>query len=484
MPEKTGYQAQEMAEFVERILGNGLARRMLSFCTAECSKCGRRMDLLLRRYYGDKPKLCLQCNVAYMMISNTLDMFITKSGTAKEEVVQNLKDPMWRKGLSSVLEGIANYGIQKPFTASRPFLVVWNITKACNLRCKHCYASAQTVAPDELSTEQALNAIDKMGDAGIAYVALSGGEPLIRSDFWKLVERIQKNEMAYSIATNGTLLTPEKVRMLKEKNCIYVQISLDGATAEKHDFFRGLGMFERTIEGIKNAVAGGLVVGIAMTVTKHNIEEVPQAIDLAERLGAAIFMHYNFIPTGRGKGIIDLDIDPEQRENLLKLLAEETGKRKIALLSTAPQYARVSVQNGKVASLTHFDIFGQDPNIKTDLSFLADFVGGCGTSRLYFAMDYNGDLMPCVFLPIVVGNIKNVDLIKLWDEEDVFQKIRKRSCFEGRCATCEYTAKCGGCRGRSYGYYGDVTHSDPGCIYNMDEWKKIKASAEVKIPSS
>lgn len=473
-----------MAEFVERILGNGLARRMLSFCTAECPKCGRRMDLLLRQYYGDGQRLCLQCNVAYMMISNTLDMFIARSGTDKEEVVQNLRDPMWRKGLSSVLEGIANYGIQRPFTASRPFLVVWNITKGCNLRCKHCYASAQTIAPDELTTEEALSAIDKMGDAGIAYVALSGGEPLMRSDFWKLVERIRENDMAYSIATNGVLLTSEKARMLKEKNCLYVQISLDGATAEKHDFFRGEGMFERTLKGIQNAVAEGLVVGIAMTVTRHNIEEVPQAIDLAERLGATIFMHYNFIPTGRGKEIINLDIDPEQRENLLMYLAGEAGKRKISLLSTAPQYARVSVQSGGVASLTHFDAFGQDPNMKTDVSFLADFVGGCGTSRLYFAMDYNGNLMPCVFLPIVVGNIKNTDLIRLWDEEDVFHKIRKRSCFEGRCASCEYTAKCGGCRARSYGYYGDVTHSDPGCIYNMDEWEKIKASAEAKMPNA
>lgn len=126
---------------------------------------------------------------------------------------------MWRKGLASVLEGIAKYGPQKPFTAYAPFLVVWNISRLCNLACIHCYENAHTARPDELTTMQALKAVDKMADAGVAYIAVSGGEPLMRPDFFYIVDHIRRREMAFSIATNGTLLTDENVRKLKEAGC-------------------------------------------------------------------------------------------------------------------------------------------------------------------------------------------------------------------------------------------------------------------------
>lgn len=468
--------AEGMAHTVETFLNSPISRAFLKFSTARCKKCGRRMDASLRKYVDPNVKLCMKCNIAYRLTKGVLNGVTAKVGLKKEDIDTNLKDPMWRKGISSVLEGIAEYGVSRPFTAYSPFLVVWNVTKVCNLKCKHCYESAGVPPADELTTEEAVAAVDKMADAGVAYIALSGGEPLARQGFWDIVKRINEREIALSIATNATLLTKENARKLKEANCLFAQISLDGATPETHNSFRGANAFERTIEGIKNAVEAGIQVGIATTVTKFNYDEVPQIIDLAESLGANIFMHYNFIPTGRGKEIMDMDLSPDEREKLLDMLASQIGKRKISLLSTAPQYSRVCSEMTSAVSLTHFDNIGQMEGMKDSVKFLGEFVGGCGTGRLYCALDYNGDITPCVFIPIKLGNIRNDDFLDVWHNSPDLKKIRNRDAFV-KCGTCAYKATCGGCRARAYSYYGDLTQCDVGCILNKEEWNKLKASS-------
>lgn len=474
-PKKKKSQAEAMVETVEKILGNSFSRGILKLSTRRCKKCGRRIELSLKEYTGEKQDLCIRCRLGSYLTKKALDFVINKLGleSEKDEMIKNLKDPMWRKGLASVLEGIAEYGPKKPFTSYAPFLIVWNFTKACNLRCIHCYEAAEKPSPDELTTKEAFDAVDKMADAGVAYVALSGGEPLVRPDFFEVAERIREREMAFSIATNGTLLTKEIVKKLEKLKCLYVQISLDGAKPETHNSFRGANAFERTVKGIKNAVKSKMTVGVATTVTKHNYNEVPEIINLAEKLGADLFMHYNFIPTGRGKEIINLDISPKEREELLKMLAEETKKREnFLLLSTAPQYGRVCTEYSLV-SLTHFDTFGQQyPS--DNISFLAEFIGGCGTGRLYMALEPNGDLEPCVFIPIKIGNIKTDDLLDVWHNSPVLNKIRDRNNFSGNCSVCKNKNICGGCRARAYAYFGDLSAPDPGCIYNQKEWDKLK----------
>ncbi len=476
-------EARLMAEFIEKWLGNSLIRKILGFLTKRCPKDGRRAEIALEMYAtGKKRKLCLSCRFSAFLISKFLDSIIKRLDTSKEDVKTQLNDPMWRKGLSSVLEGIAKYGPTKPFTAYAPFLVVWNFTKACNLHCRHCYEVADKPAADELTTAEALDAVDKMAQAGVAYIAISGGEPFVRKDLFQIVERIRHHGMGFSIATNGTLLTKENVEKLKQYNCLFVQVSLDGATPESHNWFRGQNMFEKTIEGIKNAVDAGLSVGIATTVTNHNYNEVQDIINLAEKLGVGTFMHYNFVPTGRGKDIIKLDITPEQREEMLKMMAKQTG-RKIRVLSTAPQFARVCVQNEAMSfPMTHFDYTSGE--YSKSIKFLADFVGGCGTGRLYCALEPNGDIIPCVFIPIKLGNIKNDDFLKIWHESDVFNKIRKRDEFGGSCGSCDYRNICGGCRARAYAYFDDIQGPDPGCINNKELFDEIKNCANCQNCSS
>jgi radical SAM protein with 4Fe4S-binding SPASM domain len=460
-----------MAHLVEKWLGNPLSRSILRFCTTR-DRCGRRAELVLRKYAGENPKLCRSCSTAYLIVEGILNSIIEKGNQDRATIRLHLKDSMWRKGLASVLEGIAEYGISRPFTGYSPFLIVWNVTRACNLRCVHCYEEARTKRPDELDTGEAKLAVRRLADAGVAYIAFSGGEPLMRPDLFEIIDEVKNNEMAFSLATNATLATTEVAQRLRKLDCAFVQVSLDGANPETHDRFRGAKSFERTVAGMKNLVDAGIPAGVATTVTKRNLAEVPSIVDKAEELGAMLFMNYNFIPTGRGAAIKGEDLTPTEREELLTWMMQQIGKRKLNLLSTASQYGRICASTG-VLSLTHFDTFGQDPQVAKSAQFLSEFVGGCGTSRLYCALEPNGDIEPCVFIPIILGNIIRDDFLDIWHHHPLLNAIRNRSNFKGHCGVCEHRNICGGCRARAYGYFGDLTESDPGCILNQDAWESL-----------
>jgi len=465
--------AESMAQLIDSWLDNSFSKRILRFCTVR-DGCGRRVELALRRYAGEDVKTCLACSTAYHIVSAILNSIFGKSRLENATIRQELKVSMWRKGLASVLEGIGRYGINKPFTGFSPFLIVWNLTRACNLNCVHCYESAHARAPDELDTDQAKLAVRKLADAGVAYIALSGGEPFTRHDLFQIIEEIERNEMAFSLATNGTLVTRKVAARLKQLNCGFVQVSLDGATPHIHNSFRGAKSFERTVEGVRNLVDAGINVGVAATATKHNLSEIPYVVDKAEELGAMLFMCYNFIPTGRGINMKRKDLSPKEREKLLNWMAEQIGKRKLNLLSTAPQYSRICNNIGQL-NLTHFDTFAQSHQAFAESArFLGEFVGGCGAARLYCALEPNGDIEPCVFIPLTVGNILRDDFTKLWHNHPTFKKIRDRESFKGYCGTCEYRNLCGGCRAQSYAYFNDLTESDPGCILNVKRAQPIQ----------
>ncbi|KXA90944.1 hypothetical protein AKJ57_03075 [candidate division MSBL1 archaeon SCGC-AAA259A05] len=458
-----------MAELIESWLGNPLFRRVLGLFTKR-SAGERRFEKILRHYAGEEVDFGLGDRVSHLLVERILDSVVQGAGLEPNEARENLKQGYWRKGLASVFEGITWRGPQKPFTSYCPFLVVWNFTNACNLNCKHCYQKADRPTPDELTTEEALDAVDEMADAGLAYIAMSGGEPLMRDDFFEVVEKIGERDMGFSLATNGTMLSEERVEKLEKNDCLYAQISVDGRR-DTHNDLRGADSFERTIDGVRNAVDSDLTVGIAMTVTGDNLSDVDWVIDKTEEVGADIFMHYNFIPAGRGKDNIELDISPEEREGLLKKLAKASEDRDIDLLSTSPQYGRVCAEGGlATTSLTHFDTVGQEEGMGERVEFLAEFVGGCGTGRLYWALQPNGDLTPCVFLPKKLGNIREDDFLETWRNHPFLEKIREREGFKGNCGSCEHRNICGGCRARAYGYFDDILAPDPGCLKNEEYW--------------
>jgi MoaA/NifB/PqqE/SkfB family radical SAM enzyme len=231
------------------------------------------------------------------------------------------------------------------------------LTNLCNLRYRHCYNEAGSRSSDELSTTEKLRVVEELARSGVVSLALSGGEPLMATDFFVVAAKVKEEGMHPTVATNGTLISHDMARKLKALGADYVEISLDSVDAGEHDRFRGFhGAFERTLQGIKNCVAEGIYTCIATTVTKLNVSQVAAIIELARHLKVKRFIAFNFIPTGRGADALGLDLTAEKREELLKQLFIQSHTNGIEVLSTAPQYARVSLECSGRASVapTHF----------------------------------------------------------------------------------------------------------------------------------
>ncbi|MCQ8898369.1 MAG: radical SAM protein [Hadesarchaea archaeon] len=464
---------------VQRWLGNPLTRFLLRFVTGE-SRGGSRLDLAIRRYVGEKVEMDPRDLLAFLLVSTLLNRGSGLFGYPRQELKKKLGDPVMRRGIANVLEGIGRYGVRRPFVTAAPFLVVWNYTNACNLRCRHCYQSAgQEPGKNELSTEEAKRAVDELADSGVVALAFSGGEPLLRRDLLEVGARAKERGLFLSVATNGTLLTRERCREMKGV-FDYVEVSLDGFE-ETHDRFRGIpGVWRRTCEGIRNSVAEGLDTCVAITATHHNLKEIPSLIDFVRgELGAQRVMVFNYVPVGRGREMVEEDLSPQERWELLCQLYRRMVEG-FFCLSTAPQLSVVSLQmaEGKLGPVpTHFASRGMLEALRGRTRSLADFLGGCGAGRLYCGLQPDGEVVPCVFLPIPLGNLRERRLKEIWGSSEVLWRLRDRDSLQG-CGTCQYRYVCGGCRARAYGYFGDVQAADPGCPYNSRYWEELKASLQ------
>lgn len=516
------------------VADNPFVRNLLQGSSKFCqSDNGNRLEVALELYVGVRRKACIMCHIARLVLAPILKIATKSFGATEDQLKERFHDPYWRRGLTSVIKGIALFGVTRPYVPGAPFQVVWNITRACNLRCKHCYENAGMRDRFELSTEEALRGIDILADAGVLILAFSGGEPTVRPDLPILIRHAAERGMYVAIATNAIALSSMKrLRMLKEAGLGFVQISLDGVDPETHDLFRGVkGSFEKTVQGIKNCVVEDLFVEIATTATHYNYEEIPQIVDFVERLGINWFMLYNFIPTGRGASIIEADLTPEEREDLLRMLWWKMKTMKIEVLSTAPQFARVAqevegeaakcirlkdVQFGDIMHMrginqqvsagmieagpndfsacnevvvpTHF----YNSKFSGDLQRLADFIGGCGCGRFYLSIEPNGDIYPCVFFPheekVRVGNLMRDNFEEIWRRSELLKLVRNKDLLEVDCKGCEYLYTCGGCRARAYNYFKDIFAPDPGCIINKRHWlslqRELKEGFEArKVPT-
>ncbi|MFA6331850.1 MAG: radical SAM protein [Methanoregula sp.] len=415
--------------------------------------------------------MCWKCRLAGKIVGYTLRKSSNLFGVGNEDIKKGLAEPVFKNGLMNVLNGIARYGVTRPQIVNAPFLVVWDFTHRCNLHCKHCYQDAQLALPDELDTEEAKHLIREMADAGVVVIAFSGGEPLMRKDFFEIAAYAHQQGMYIALASNGTMITPEIAGRLKKIGVDYVEISLDGKDAAYHDALRGIdGAFERSVTGIRNCVENGIYSCIATTVTQDNYDQVPEIYQLAADLGVTRVIFFNFIPTGRGAEMADKDITPCQREDLLRfILAKNIPGFTPEVLSTAPQLARVAIQRDKDAGVPvgHFHL-GTELSGKTRM--LADFIGGCGAGRLYCSIEPQGDVQPCVFMPIKVGNIRQTPFLEIWHNAEVLKNLRDRDLLTGTCGSCTNKYICGGCRARAWAYFHDLTMPDPGCI-NNDSWR-------------
>ncbi len=247
------------------------------------------------------------------------------------------------------------------------------------MRCVHCYESAGKRGVNELSSNDVINGLSRMADAGVTSIAFSGGEPTLHPNILDFIKYTKNSGMYAAMATNGYILANNrKCNEFIDAGLEFIQISLDGVNSGTHDSFRRVnGAWERAVESVKNFVDAGIFVEVATTVTKHNMAEIPEMIDFVRDLGVDWFMLYNFIPTGKGTEIMDMDLSPKDRSGLLKMAYNENSED-MQILSTAPQYASVAesmLSKNSAVIPTHF----YNPEYTNPaLMQLAEFIGGCG----------------------------------------------------------------------------------------------------------
>lgn len=282
------------------------------------------------------------------------------------------------------------------FSAQTKPVVMWNLTRRCNLACSHCYMDAIPKEDDELSLEEGVRLTDDLARMKIPILILTGGEPLMSRNFFSIAFHAREAGLRTVISTNGTLITPEVARLLAEAKIRYVGVSLDSALPASHDKFRGVpGAFDRALQGLRNARDAGLKTGLRITLTRDNWQDVPALLNLALEENIPRFCLYHLVPTGRGAGISDKDVSSEQRRSVIRLLAEaavELKDKNIEILTTD------SPMDGAYL----LEILKDDPRRDYVRKLLTN-AGGCSAGAKVANISYQGDVHPCHFMPQVVG---------------------------------------------------------------------------------
>ena len=337
-------------------------------------------------------------------------------------------------------------------------LVAWEITRNCNLSCVHCRASA-TMGPyeGELDTAACLNLLDQIHEVGDPIIILTGGEPLLRPDIFEIARYGTDRGLRMVMAPNGTLITQDKARQMADAGIKRISISLDGATREIHDRFRGVdGAFEGALQGIAMAKKAGVEFQINTTITKSNLDQISDIQKLAVDLGAVAHHIFLLVPTGRGKYIVDTEIDAQEYEETLNWFYDQRGKSPLQLKATcAPHYYRILRQRAKKEGQpVTFQTHGLDAVSRGCL-------GGVG----FCFISHTGIVQPCGFLNVACGDVTQKPFQEIWNHSDVFLRLRDYDCLSGKCGDCEYKKVCGGCRARAFEATGDYMAEEPLCNY-------------------
>ena len=343
----------------------------------------------------------------------------------------------------------------------KPKWIAWEITRRCNLKCVHCRSSSELEAkghPDFPTTE-AFRIIDDIAGYAQPVMVLSGGEPLLRPDVFDIAQYGTGRGLRMCLATNGTLVTDEICRKIKESGIRIVSLSLDGSTEEVHDDFRSQkGAFEGTIAATKLFRKHRIEFIINSSFTKRNQEEIPKVYRLAKELGATAWYMFMIVPTGRGEEIMNELISKEEYEEILEwhYRMEKDEPEMLVRPTCAPHYYRVVLQKAKEE--------GARLERRT-LKFSTGGAKGCLAGQLICLITVDGDVLPCSYFPKPAGNIGEQPFREIWEHSELFKEMRDFKKYKGRCGSCEYLNVCGGCRARSYSVHGDYLEEEPFCSY-------------------
>ena len=368
---------------------------------------------------------------------------------------------------------------------TNPFVVIWEMTRACDLACVHCRAAAQSRRSQfELTSPEGFRLIDQIAQLQPKVFVITGGDPLKRDDVYDMIAYAKRSGLEPSVTPSATpLLTPEAIRKMKDHGVTRLAISLDHYYAEAHDDFRRVpGSFDLTIRAIEAARDNNIPVQINSTVSKHTAEDMPRMAELLSKYENIVMWSVFFlVPTGRAK-TADM-IDPEEVETLFGRLYEISKRVKYNVRTTeAMHYRRYVLQQmmreqgrsvdelidpatGLVDASTVFMHSPKPIGVQMQTGAITRSPKGVNEAKGFVFISHIGDVYPSGFLPLKAGNVKKESLVDIYRSSDLFMRLRDSANLKGKCGVCEYRELCGGSRSRAWSTTGDVFASDPICTY-------------------
>ena len=357
------------------------------------------------------------------------------------------------------------------FSHDKRPVVVWNITRRCNLKCVHCYAHARnTPTDDELSTGEGMHLIEDLARFGVPVLLFSGGEPLARPDLPELAAYAVKKGMRAVISTNGTLITHPMAQTLKRIGLSYVGISLDGLE-EINDRFRGVdGAFQKALSGINNCKEAGIKVGLRFTINKANVVEIPKIFKLIEEMDIPRVCFYHLVYSGRGSKLIQEDLSHAETRQAVNLIIDLTQE----LHDKGKPKEVLTVDNHADGPLLFLRLLKENPPRAKEVLELLKMNKGNNSGIGIGCISWNGEVHPDQFWRhYSFGNVKDRPFSEIWTDtsDPLMKKLKeKKKHVKGRCADCRWLDVCAGnFKVRAEAVSDDVWAPDPACYLTDEE---------------
>ncbi len=357
------------------------------------------------------------------------------------------------------------------FSKDKRPVVVWNITRRCNLKCVHCYAHAKNIPfENELTTQEGKALLDDLAAFGVPVVLFSGGEPLMREDLPELAAYAIEKKMRAVISTNGTLIDADTARTLKAIGLSYVGISLDGLEPVNDRFRAVKGAFKKAMEGIENCQAAGIKVGLRFTINRFNRDEIPKIFDLIEEKNIPRACFYHLVYAGRGTKLIEDDLSLEDSRRAVDLIMDRTR----ALCDAGKPREILTVDNHSDGPYIYLRLLKEDPERAAAVYELLKMNEGNNSGRGIGCVSWDGEVYADQFWRhYSFGNVRHRPFSEIWSDtsEPLMKRLKdKKKYVTGRCATCRWLDVCGGnFRVRAEAATNDLWAPDPACYLTDEE---------------
>ncbi|RSD25534.1 TIGR04053 family radical SAM/SPASM domain-containing protein [Mesobacillus subterraneus] len=352
-----------------------------------------------------------------------------------------------------------------------PYIVIWEVTRACQLKCVHCRADAQnTPDPRELTSEEGFKLIDEIYEMNNPMLVFTGGDCMMREDLFDLAEYAVKKGMRVSMTPSATdNVTKERMERAKEVGLSRWAFSLDGPTPEVHDHFRGTpGSFDLTIEKVRYLNELNMPLQLNTVISKYNYGYLEQMAELMKDLKVVMWYIFLLVPTGRGQ--LDACLSPAEHEKVFQWLYELSKTAPYDIKTTAAQhYRRVVFQQKTRENIVNKGDIRYEDTLTKDMASVIDGLKrapkGVNDGNGFVFISHTGDVMPSGLLPLVGGNVREKSLADIYRHSQIFMDLRSPDQYKGKCGVCEFRYVCGGSRSRTYAVTGDYMESEPFCVY-------------------